>query len=97
MPMPDDPVPESPGDLPKHFLVKIDSGSDIHFIVCEAVVSFDTRNLFDTGVKALQEAFGAFHQPGVVEVAALPPTDSPHWAQLTFGIQMATPRGGGGG
>jgi hypothetical protein len=97
--MPDDPTPEPQDALPKHFVVRLEHHGQVHYVICEAVVSFDESKLFTVGAKALQTMFAGFHQAGIIEVAALPPLGHPAWMLHTAGMEVgdAGGRGRGGG
>ena len=84
--MADDP---SPGALPQHFAVRLEHGGHTHYIICEAVVSFDENTLFDSGAKALRDMFSEFSRPGAVEVAVLPPPGTAGWMFHAVTMQSA--------
>ena len=93
--MPDDPTPEPQPELPEYFCVRLEREGQLHYIFCEAVVSFDESKLFEGGVKALREMFAGFHHDGA-QVAALPPLGHPAWLLKTAGMQVGVggPSGG---
>jgi len=84
----DDSTPEPQDSLPEHFCVRLEHQGEVHYIFCEAVVSFEESKLFVGGVKALQEMFSGFHQEGLAEVAVLPPLGHPAWLLQTASMQV---------
>lgn len=83
--------PEPQVEPPKHFVVRLTQGEQVHYVVCEAIVSFDESNLFELGARALQDIFRTFNDPTVAEVAVLPPLSDPKWKQVGATAQLAGP------
>lgn len=77
--MSDDPTPGMQDELPKHYLVKMMHEGRAHYVVCEALVTFDESKLFLAGVKAIDQAFMAFHGDKFAEVAPLPAIGDDRW------------------
>ena len=91
------PKSKSKDEPPKYFVVRIADGKDLHYVVCETVVSFNDGNLFPVGARALEEIFREFHDGTIAEVAVLPPLNDPKWKKIGATAQLAKPGGGLGG